>query len=377
MEIQQIIDVIIANQHMSYDDVKKQATEAGLSSVQLDQAWREAKLDASVDNDKRVADIIDEMRLAKKETKTIYEWKEYFKQKGYLDDEVDLAYVLADAKIEFSPFHPWILWIIVTLIIGIIGYMIYDNFNNLGEYFSQFGIQLVVVLASLIVAYFSFIVSQFRKFTAKIIRLDFNALPAIELRKWRLMGSKLLSYPSAKITSLFEMEYDGRQTFCGEYQYTVGSGKNRHTYYYSFIAQKTHKELPLVHCFAPWMDRSFFDKEVQLEGKEFNDHYNIYAENPRDAFYVFNPRVMSAMLEKEIVKELKSFETVGNYILMSFTNLPLRTPLRFKAPLIRFVDYESLKSKMLHRLDLASDINDTLSRQIVDDGEKRSVAKNK
>jgi len=372
MDIQPIIEVIKANQHLSYDEVKKQAIEVGLSAEQLEEAWREAKLDPSVDNDRRVAEIEDEIRLRKRETKTLDEWKEYFKQKGYLDDEVDVAYVLTDVNIKSNPFSSWYEPVIIVGLITVFAV----SFSPLP------GIPIVLeaVMTALFtygVLYLILFFSQFQNYSLNIIRLDFNAKPSLPLPEWKQGGSKLLDYPEANITSLFEMVYDGRQTFYGEYHYTVGSGKHRHTYFYSFIAQKAHKELPLVHLFAPQMDRSFLKKEVQLEGKEFNKAYNIYAKNPRDAFYVFNPRLMTALLKLEVVKELKSFETVGNYIIMSFTNLNLSTPTRYKKPYVRFADYESLKSKMLHRLDLASDINDTLSRLIVDDGDNRSVAKQK
>jgi len=83
------------------------------------------------------------------------------------------------------------------------------------------------------------------------------------------------------------------------------------------------------------------------------------------------------MIEPEIVKCLKSFETVGDYILMAFSKLDLSTPTRFKKPYVRFADYKKIKQEMLKRLDFATDINDTLSREIVDDGKNRSVAKNK
>jgi hypothetical protein len=372
VDTNKIIDIIKAHQHMPYSQVKSQAKEAGLSSEEFEESWREAKLDKSVDNDRRVIEIKNEIKKAKKSTKNLKDWKEYFMEKGYLDDEVDLGFVLADAKINYGPLPPKVtVGLIIALAVGLSAYTII----YLDE---PFGIHIGIVF---LVAYFGWLGSQVRKYSDKVIQHDFSAKkkPSTYMlfNEWKGMGSDLLHYPSSKITSLFEMQYDGRLTYFGEYQYTTGSGKNRKTHHYSFIAQKAHKELPLVHCFRPWMDRSFFRKEVHLEGRDFNKKYNIYADNPTDAFYVFNPRVMHAMLEEEIVKDLKSFETVGDMILMSFSRASLQTGIHFKGPIIKFDNYQKVKQKMLHRLDLASDINDNLSRQMVDSGEERSVAKEK
>lgn len=376
MDKKQITDIIKAHQHMPYSKVKSQAEEAGLSSEQFEESWREAKMDKSVDNDKRVLEIKKEIKSNKGLSTILSELKIYFKEKGYLDDEVDLAYALKDAKIKYLPFSSWIVGLaVVALVIVVFFFLLQDQYRDLGEIIGN-GIHVIVAV---VVVYFAFLISQFRGYVGKIIQNDFHAIKTPGRKQlfsnWKKLGSSLLRYPSATITNLFEMEYDGRQTYYGEYQYTTGSGKNRTTHHYSFIAQKAHKELPLVHCFRPWMDRSFLRKEVQLEGVDFNKKYNIYADKPTDAFYVFNPRVMHAMLEEEIVKDMKSFETVGDFIIMSFTALPLHTGVRLKPPIVRFKDYQNVKTKMLHRLDLASDINDTLSRQIVDSGEKRSVAK--
>lgn len=357
---------------MPYSQVKSQAKEAGLSSDEFEESWRVAKLDKSVDNDKRVVEIKNEIKKALKSGKTLKEWKKYFMEKGYLDDEVDLGYVLADAKINYGPLPPKATVILIIALSVALTVIFFKYFNE------PFGIYIGIVL---LVAYFAWLGGQVRKYSDKVIQHDFNAKkkPSTYMlfNEWKGKGSDLLHYPSSKITSLFEMQYDGRLTYFGEYQYTTGSGKSRTTHHYSFIAQKAHKDLPLVHCFRPWMDRSFFRKEVHLEGRDFNKKYNIYADKPTDAFYVFNPRVMNAMLEEEVVKDLKSFETVGDMILMSFSQASLQTGIHFKGPIIKFDNYQKVKKKMLHRLDLASDINDSLSRKMVDSGEERSAAKQK
>ncbi len=375
MRIDQITNIIKAHPNMPYTEVKSQAVDVGLSTKDFQEAWDQAKKEGLSEGDRHVQEIIKEMRAMGIGSKKIKEWKVYFKGKGYLDDEVDLANVLVNAEIDYFPFSSWKTTAVIVLLVAVVIYFLATSYEGLlnGDSVGN----LVQIGFVVTVGYFAYLAGQFRKYTNKVINLDFNAKSAGMQQAWKVNGSKILNYPSARVTNLFQMKYDKRQTFYGEYQYTTGSGKHKTTHFYSFIAQKAHKEMPLVHCFKPGADRSFFKKEVRLEGNEFNKKYNIYAKNPTDAFYVFNPRVMSALLEKEVVKDLKSFETVGDFIVMSFTKLTLHTGVRFKGPIIRFKDYMSLKTKMLHRLDLASDLNDTLSRLIVDSGEARTVAKQK
>lgn len=375
MEINQITDIIKAHPNMPYAEAKSQAVEVGLSTKDFQNAWDQAKKEGLSENDRHIQEMIKEMRSMGIGTKKILEWKAYFKKKGYLDDEVDLANVLVNAEIDYFPFSSWKTMVVIVLLIAVVIYFLNTSYKGV---LSGDSIEDLIQIGFLVVVgYLGYLAGQFRKYTGKVIRLDFDAKPAKMLQSWKVNGSKLLNYPAAQIINLFEMEYDKRQTFYGEYQYTVGSGKHRRTYSYAFIAQKAHKKLPLVHCFSPSLDRSFFKKEVKLEGNELNKKYNIYAKNPTDAFYVLNPRVMNALLEGEVLKALKSFETVGDFIIMSFANLTLHTGIRFKGPIIRFKDYNGIKTKMLHHLDLASDLNDILSRLIVDSGEGRTVAKEK
>jgi hypothetical protein len=208
--------------------------------------------------------------------------------------------------------------------------------------------------------------------TNEVITLDFNASPSDQLPEWKKNGSRLYIDPGDSILSLLKMQYDGRETYYGTYAFKA----NKDYTYTSFVAQKTKTTFPIVHCFYPWVDRTIFDKVIHLEGDKFSKVYNIYADKPEDAFYVFNPRVMEYMLEPETVKLLRSFETVGGYILTTFTtNRPFSAVGRSKKPYIRFSDYETVKEDILRKLDIATDLNDTLSREIVDDGTKRSVAK--
>ena len=146
----QIIEVIKANQHLPYDEVKRQAEEAGLSPEQFEESWKTAKLDPSVDNDARVDEIITEMKTAGKESKTHAQWKEYLKNKGYYDDEVDLAYVLTDTKIKFNPLSTWCFAIIAVILTAWISICLIAGIYRISEILiHMFILLLVAILAYL------------------------------------------------------------------------------------------------------------------------------------------------------------------------------------------------------------------------------------
>jgi hypothetical protein len=110
MDQNQITEIIKANQALPYEEVKRKALESGLSDRQFEHAWRKAKInDSSLDHDARIAQIVTEMETLGKKSKNAQQWKDYFKSKGYMDDEADIGYVLAGIKIKANPFSSWYL----------------------------------------------------------------------------------------------------------------------------------------------------------------------------------------------------------------------------------------------------------------------------
>lgn len=92
----------------------------------------------------------------------------------------------------------------------------------------------------------------------------------------------------------------GRSVSCFDYQYTVGSGKNSHTYY--FLCALVPTPVPFARlCVRPESvaDRVFGflgARDLQLESDEFNRRFHIECDYPRFAFDVLHPRAMEMLL---------------------------------------------------------------------------------
>lgn len=94
----------------------------------------------------------------------------------------------------------------------------------------------------------------------------------------------------------------------GNYQYTVGSGKNRRTYRYGYVRIKLPRRLP--NMILDSKKNNYFggrisnlpegfgkDQRLSLEG-DFDKYFTLYApaQYKRDALYVFTPDVMHALI---------------------------------------------------------------------------------
>lgn len=94
----------------------------------------------------------------------------------------------------------------------------------------------------------------------------------------------------------------------GNFQYTVGSGRNRSNRMYGFIRIKLPRRLP--HMVLDSRRNNIFgnftnlptafsnSQKLELEG-DFNKHFTLYAptEYAHDALYVFTPDVMQALVD--------------------------------------------------------------------------------
>lgn len=97
-------------------------------------------------------------------------------------------------------------------------------------------------------------------------------------------------------------------TEIGNYQYSTGSGKNRHTHHWSYVRIKLARQLPhmvldarknnLFGNFTNLPDSFSRNQTMSLEG-DFNEYFTLYApkEYERDALYVFTPDVMAAVID--------------------------------------------------------------------------------
>jgi hypothetical protein len=100
----------------------------------------------------------------------------------------------------------------------------------------------------------------------------------------------------------------GRYLDLGNYRYTTGSGKNRTTHDWGFLALKLDRRLPHMLLDARSNNSIFgtnlpstFDRDqiLKLEG-DFNEHFTLYcpAEYERDALYVFTPDLMALLIDE-------------------------------------------------------------------------------
>lgn len=97
----------------------------------------------------------------------------------------------------------------------------------------------------------------------------------------------------------------------GEYTYTVGSGKNQHTYFFGYAGIALQRRLPHMVLDAKGNNGKIFganisnlpvsfskDQTLSLEG-DFNNYFTLYApkEYERDALYIFSPDIMALMID--------------------------------------------------------------------------------
>jgi hypothetical protein len=102
---------------------------------------------------------------------------------------------------------------------------------------------------------------------------------------------------------------EGRFLDFGNYQYTTGSGKNRSTRTWGFLALELDRKLPHMvldtkannGLFGGTNLPAHFDKEqiLSLEG-DFNEFFTLYCpkEYERDALYVFTPDLMALLIDE-------------------------------------------------------------------------------
>ena len=148
---------------------------------------------------------------------------------------------------------------------------------------------------------------------------------AKRLRMWKFAEANGLlyssvspppSYPGAifalgssrKVTDHFRTADDRFLDF-GNYQYTTGSGKNRTTHHWGFLALQLDRAVPHMlldsrannGLFGSTNLPAVFarDQVLSLEG-DFNKHFTLYCpkEYERDALYVFTPDLMALLIDE-------------------------------------------------------------------------------
>lgn len=98
----------------------------------------------------------------------------------------------------------------------------------------------------------------------------------------------------------------------GEYTYTVGSGKNRRTYWWTYCCVELDRHVPHMVLDAQHNNVRLFgrdlisnlpatfrkDQVISLEG-DFDKYFTLYAptEYKRDAYYIFTPDLMARLID--------------------------------------------------------------------------------
>ncbi len=102
---------------------------------------------------------------------------------------------------------------------------------------------------------------------------------------------------------------DGRFLDLGDYRYTTGSGRNRETHHWGFLAIKLDRALPNMVLDAKSNNTLFgttdlplsfsADQRLPLEG-DFDRYFTLYCpkEYEQDALYVFTPDLMALLIDQ-------------------------------------------------------------------------------
>lgn len=154
---------------------------------------------------------------------------------------------------------------------------------------------------------------------------------------------------------------DGRFLDFGNYRYTTGSGKNRSTHTWGYLAIELDRRLPHMVLDSKANNGLFggsnlpatFDKDqiLSLEG-DFDQHFTLYCpkEYERDALYVFTPDLMALLIDHAAPFDV---EIVDNWMFVySATAFPVAQPAVYQR-LLRIV--ETVGTKTLTQTDRYQD----------------------
>ena len=322
----------------------------------------------TIDHDARILEIQKVIKSLGVESKTREEFKNDFKSQGYEDDECDLGYELVNAKLQTGPFSYGKTMIILTIITVLL--IVFAR--------SFLGFILILI-------YFAYIQIQRTNYFKKILLNDFGARKLEKeerdhlIKKWEENKSYILDMPEGKMDDIFEIEYDKRKTYWADYHYVIGSGKHKKIIELLITVQSLKRPLPPIHCYRKSMqseDIWHWAGNVEMESVEFNKKYNTrFLNHGEDAFYVLNPRVMVSLLEEKHVEKIKFMEILGSEVMVGSGSLKIGGKIRAKGPIIKYDEYKKAKDQLIACLDIMTNVNDVLAREIVDDGSQRHTAK--
>lgn len=138
----------------------------------------------------------------------------------------------------------------------------------------------------------------------------------------------------------------------GNYRYTTGSGKNKSTHHWSYLAIRLPRRLPHMLLDAKGNNSLFGsnlpvsldrDQRLSLEG-DFDTHFTLYCprEYETDALYVFTPDLMALLIDEAAKLDV---EIVDDWMLVySHAKLDLSNPHQLSR-LLRVVDTVGRKAR--------------------------------
>lgn len=146
----------------------------------------------------------------------------------------------------------------------------------------------------------------------------------------------------------------------GNYRYTTGSGKNKSTHHWSFLALRLPRRLPHMLLDAKGNNSIFGsnlpvafgrDQRLSLEG-DFDEHFTLYCprEYETDALYVFTPDLMALLIDEAANRDV---EIVDDWMLVySRSKLDMSNPHELSR-LFRIVETVGRKtrSRSVHYAD--------------------------
>ncbi len=95
-------------------------------------------------------------------------------------------------------------------------------------------------------------------------------------------------------------ERNGAAWYAFDYQYTVGSGKEKSTRYYTAVATRQAMIFPVTtirpETLADRMGAIVGIHDIQFESEEFNNRYNVTSESQRFAYDLIHPQMMEYLM---------------------------------------------------------------------------------
>lgn len=113
---------------------------------------------------------------------------------------------------------------------------------------------------------------------------------------------------------------DGLDTIITDYKYTVGSGKNSHTYRRTYCLVTVASQLPALlvrpEGFLDHVAAMVGFNDINFESAEFNNAFHVTCDDRRAAYDLITQKMMEFLLQYRGMH----LETLGNTILVHYNN---------------------------------------------------------